>query len=205
MTLRTGTQSIATERLTLRRFTPNDLEFLVELHSSEPVTRYIGHGRPRSRRESEAWLSRVLTQYEAQQQGHLIVQRRSDGVSIGRCGLSSLYIEIAGTNPQVSRAWFNREEVPAGCSVTRVAELGYTFDSAYWGQGYASEAVQGVVDYLKEQAQRPAKTVSAIYPENRRSLRIAEKFQLKLEGCLDCSGLPLLRYDWPNDVTAAEN
>jgi len=29
-------------------------------------------------------------------------------------------------------------------------ELGYTFDPAVWGQGYANEAAQGVRDYARD-------------------------------------------------------
>ena len=55
-----------------------------------------------------------------------------------------------------------------------VAELGYDFRSAYWNQGYATEAARAVRDYAFDVLHLP-KLVSLIRVGNLASKRVAEK------------------------------
>jgi len=59
-------------------------------------------------------------------------------------------VEARAPEGQVRRGWFGREEAPAGVELILECELGYTFDPAVWGQGYANEAAQGVRDYARD-------------------------------------------------------
>jgi Acetyltransferase (GNAT) domain len=53
-------------------------------------------------------------------------------------------------------------------------ELGYTFDPAVWGQGFATEAARRVRNYARD-VLRLSYLISAILPENARSRRVAER------------------------------
>jgi ribosomal-protein-alanine N-acetyltransferase len=195
MTLKSDIEFIKTERLLLRRFTPNDLDFLAALHANEVVTRYIGHGKPRSREESEAWLGDVLHLYREMELGQLAVVRQSDGVLIGRCGLWSLYLETELQEKRLPEAWFSRQQVPTGSSTIFLAELGYTFDYAFWGYGYAAEAVRGVIEYINPDREL-TQVVSLIHLDNHRSLRLAAKFDVRLDITVACFGRELGLYRW---------
>ena len=52
--------------------------------------------------------------------------------------------------------------------------LGYVFDEAQWGKGFATEAMQGLVAYLKEHEQA-ACFVAGVEPENAGSVKVLNK------------------------------
>src|SRR5689334_5749805 len=93
MTLSRGTDRIESERLLLRRIDQDDFDFFVHLHADPDVALYLSHGKPRSSQESLAWLRHLLSTYEDFALGQLAVLRKSDGMLIGRCGLSDLAVE----------------------------------------------------------------------------------------------------------------
>ena len=80
--------------------------------------------------------------------------------------------------------------------MTFECELGYTFDPAFWGQGFATEAVRCVRGYARE-VLRLSYAVSAILPQNARSRRVAERFGLRAAGQMDLAGRIFDRYVWP--------
>ena len=85
---------------------------------------------------------------------------------IGRCGLMDLVVESAAPE-HGRRGWFGRAQVPAGVALTFECELGYTFDPAVWGQGFATEAVRWVRDYARD-VLLLSYAISAILPQIRR-------------------------------------
>ncbi len=58
---------------------------------------------------------------------------------------------------------------------------GYEFAPAFWGNGYAPEAVSAVVAYLFESLNAPA-VVAYTRPENHRSVRLLEKAGFRFRG-----------------------
>jgi ribosomal-protein-alanine N-acetyltransferase len=196
MTLARGTDRIDSERLVLRRITREDLGFLVRIHADPEVSRYLGHGQPRSHQESFAWLHSTLETYENFELGQLAVLRKSDGVLIGRCGLSHLAVEARPSTGLRPRAWYEPGQVPGGLDVLLERELGYTFERSYWGNGYASEAARCVFDYACD-ALKLRRVISLIHPENVRSLRVAQKYRLQHEDTLEVMGHARDRYVWP--------
>lgn len=201
MTLARATHQIESERLTLRRIGQDDFEFFVRLHADPEVARYLSHGRPRSSRESRAWFETLLQTYEQFALGQLAVLRKSDGMLIGRCGLSDLAVEARAGVAAVPRAWFQRSEAPAGAELVFERELGYTFDRSHWGQGYASEAARCVFDYAREVLRVP-RVISVIHAENVRSLRLAQRFGVQREDVVEVVSHPLVRFVWPISVAA---
>ena len=87
-------------------------------------------------------------------------------------------------------------QAPAGIALTFESELGYTFDPAVWGQGFATEAVRCVRDYARD-VLRLSYAISAIHPQNTRSRRLAERFGVQAGGQMEVVGLTWDRYVWP--------
>jgi RimJ/RimL family protein N-acetyltransferase len=54
---------LRTERLTLRQFTPDDIENRLDLDNDAEVMRFINGGRPTSRAEVERRLTRLIADY----------------------------------------------------------------------------------------------------------------------------------------------
>jgi RimJ/RimL family protein N-acetyltransferase len=196
MTLERGVDRIDSERLILRRINEDDLEFFARLHADPDVALYLGPGRPRSFEESLTWLRSTLSTYENLALGQLAVLRKSDGMLIGRCGLSDLAVEARASVRAVPRAWYERSQAPRDAELVFERELGYTLDRSFWGHGYASEAARRVFDYACD-VKSLARVISLIHPDNSRSLRVANRFGLLREDTLEAMGQPRDRYVWP--------
>ena len=166
MTLAHGTDRLESARLVLRRVAPDDLPFFTRLHALPEVAQHLyPNGRTRSPEETAAWLRYTLASYEQLALGYLAVLRKEDGALIGRCGLMDLVVEYSAPEHEIPRGWFGREDAPAGVALTFECELGYTFDSALWGQGFATEAARCVRDYARDVLRWPY-AISAILPRN---------------------------------------
>ncbi len=111
-----------TERLTLRRMTGGDLDFLHRLNSDIEVMRYIGG--PKTRDETEVMLKvRILGYYEQNPGlGVWITQERSSGASVG----VHLLNHIQGES---------------------FIQVGYLLLPDYWNRGYATEMAVALVRY----------------------------------------------------------
>ena len=203
MTLAHGTDRLESARLVLRRIAPDDLPFFTRIHALPEVAQYLwGQGRPRSPEETAAWLQTTLASYEMLALGYLAVLRKEDGALIGRCGLMDLVVESAAPEHGIRRGWFGRAQAPAGVALTFECELGYTFDPAVWGQGFATEAAQCVRDYARD-VLRLSYAISAILPQNARSRRVAERSGARAAGHLDVVDLTWDRYVWPLATSGA--
>jgi [ribosomal protein S5]-alanine N-acetyltransferase len=196
MTLARGDDHIESERLVLRRIVPEDFAFYARMHAIPAVARYLGHGRPRSREESLAWLQATLRSYEDHALGQLAVMRKADGLLIGRCGLSDLIVESCSVSDGVPRAWFQRAEAPADAQVVFERELGYTLDPEYWRHGYATEAARCVFNYACA-VLNESRIVSLIHAGNERSLRVAARLGLRRERCVEVMERAFDQYVWP--------
>jgi RimJ/RimL family protein N-acetyltransferase len=197
MTLARGTDRLESARLVLRRITPGDLPFFTRVHSLPKVARYLWPDeRPRSPQQTAAWLRATLESYEQLALGYLAVVRKEDGALIGRCGLMDLVVETEAPEHRIRCGWFGDAEAPAGIALTFECELGYTFEPAVWGNGFATEGVGCVRDYARDEL-RLSYAISAILPGNDRSRRLAERFGVQSDGRMEVVGLTWDRYVWP--------
>ena len=197
MTLAYGTDWLESDRLVLRRVTPDDLPFYTRLHALPKVAEHLyPEGRPRSPEETKAWMEYTLASYEELALGYLAVVRKEDRALIGRCGLMDMVVESADPEHGIRRGWFGRERAPADVALTFETELGYTLDPAAWGQGFASEAACCVRDYARD-VLGLTYTVSAILPSNTRSRRVAERGGARADGQMHAVGLAWDRWVWP--------
>jgi ribosomal-protein-alanine N-acetyltransferase len=197
MTLAHSTDRLESARLVLRRIAPDDLPFFTRIHALPEVARYLWpDARPRSPEQSALWLQSTLESYEQLALGYLAVLRKQDEALIGRCGLMDLVVESVALDHGIRRGWFGDAQAPAGVTLTYECELGYTFDPAVWGQGFATEAVGCVRNYAHD-ILRLSYAISAILPQNARSQRIAERFGARAVGQMEVVGLTWDRYVWP--------
>jgi RimJ/RimL family protein N-acetyltransferase len=197
MTLARGTERLESARLVLRRMTLDDLPFYTRLHALPEVAQYLyPEGRPRSPEQTAAFLRFTLASYEERALGYLAVGRKEDGALIGRCGLMELVVETAAPERGVRKGWFGRDEAQQGGALTYECELGYTFDPAFWGKGFATEAACCVRDYARD-VLRLSYAISAILPQNARSRRVAERAGARAAGQMEVVSLTWDRYVWP--------
>jgi [ribosomal protein S5]-alanine N-acetyltransferase len=197
MTLAHGTDRLESARLVLRRIAPDDLPFFTRIHALPEVAQHLyPGGRPRSPGETAGWFRYTLGSYEKLALGYLAVLRKEDGALIGRCGIMDLVVESAEPEHGIRKGWFARAQAPAGVALTFECELGYTFDPAAWGQGFATEAACCVRDYARDVLRRPY-AISAIFPQNARSRRVCKRGGARFDGQMEALGLTWDRYLWP--------
>lgn len=105
-------------------------------------------------------------------------------------------MESKASATAVPRGWYQRDDAPADVQIVFERELGYTFHRNSWGQGYASEAARCVFDYAREVLRVP-RVISLIHPENHRSLRVVQRFQVEREDIVEVLSRPFVRFAWP--------
>jgi len=198
MTLAHDTDRIESERLIFRRIEPTDFEFFARIHADPIVARYLGNGRPRSIEETRALLERYYETYKSLGLGPLAVLRKSDGILIGRCGLSDMALEVNTASGNLPQVWYQRSQIPLDTDVIFEQELGYTFDRNYWGQGYASEAAARVFEYASS-TMPFRRIVSVIHPDNTPSIKIAKRCGARQENNVMLIGQEFFRFRWPGD------
>lgn len=144
---------LETARLRLRAHRPQDLAVYAALWSDPEVMRYIG-GEPSTREQSWARLLRNAGHWALLGFGYWIVEERASGRVLGEVGFANL----------------ERELSPA----LDAPEAGWVLTPDAHGQGLGTEAVSAILAWGDERFEgRP--TVCIIDPDNRPSIRLAEK------------------------------
>ncbi|MFD7084466.1 GNAT family N-acetyltransferase [Streptomyces sp. NPDC059918] len=157
------TPELRTARLRLRPFADADAAPLYALHSNAHVLRYWDSPPWTEPARAQRFLATCRRIEEEGSGARVAVDRASDGAFIGWCGLTSW-------NPDF-----------------RSASLGYVFDAAAWGHGYATETAHAVLrwafdslDLNRVQAETDTRNVA--------SAGVLEKLGFVREGTLreDC-------------------
>ncbi len=166
---------LETDRLVLRPLALDDLDDLARWYADPEVMRYIGSGEAIDRDRSRQSLERMIAGLEADGFGQLAVERKEDGVFIGRCGLLVWDAE-AWTPTRASEA-----EGPVEI------EVGYLLGPEHWGHGYATEAAIAVRDWALANL-RPERLIALIQPGNDRSSGVARKLDMEPTGEVEIFG-----------------
>jgi ribosomal-protein-alanine N-acetyltransferase len=146
-----------TERLLLRRFTPEDAADNYRIYADPENMRFMGR-RPDSVESERQHIRRhIANYYERHGFGLWALVLKGDGRLIGRCGL--LYQEAGGAQE---------------------LEVTYLIDRHYWGRGLATEAAREAVRLAFERYGF-SRVVALINPENVASVRVAEKVGMRYE------------------------
>lgn len=111
-----------TERLLLRRFTPDDVALIYQLNRDPEVTRYTLDPVRDESHAQEILETVILPQYALYNYGRWAVHCKGDLSFIGWCGLKF--------RPELNET-----------------DLGYRFTRASWGRGYATESAAGTLKY----------------------------------------------------------
>ena len=141
---------LKTERLLLRRMTPADNDFILELLNGPKWMKYIGSRDIDTLEQAREYLeTRVIPNYEALGFGFYIIERLEDQVRVGNCGLTL------------------RDGMEH-------ADIGYSLLDQYEGHGYAYEAARAILQYGFE-VYKLKHIEAMVTAENERSLHLLRK------------------------------
>ena len=154
-----------TERLVIRGLKPEDTEWIYSTISCDPdVMRHL-EGEPLSRKAHDRffrWLYR--DQQQAFGTTFWAVERSTTNEPLGLCGL------VIVDEPD--------------STVLGSLEIGWRFARKCWGEGYATEAATACLWQAFED-RRTLRVVSRTVSENKSSLRVMEKLQMRRDDRLD--------------------
>lgn len=176
------TPTLRTARLRLRPFVSADADALFALHSRAEVLRYWDAPPWSERVRAECFIAACRAMETDGSGARVAIERLSDGAFIGWCGLTRF-------NPDY-----------------RSASLGYCYDDAAWGHGYATEAARALLQWAFDTLDLN-RVQAETDTRNAASARVLEKLDFAREGMLreDCvvNGevsdswiYGLLRRDW---------
>jgi RimJ/RimL family protein N-acetyltransferase len=158
--------ALATERLILRRWRDSDREPFARLNADPEVMRHFL--RPLTREESDAFVDRIETRFGERGYGLWAVERKEDGTFLGFTGLA-----------------YQTFEAP----FTPCVEIGWRFDRAAWGHGYATEAARTALHFGFDEVGLD-EIVSFTSLSNAPSIRVMERIGLHRD--------PRDDFDYPN-------
>lgn len=155
-----GTQTIETDRLILRRFELSDAGNMFKNYcGKEKITEYLSWSRHKSVSDTVSYLKDfVLPEYDKNNTYRWAVVWKDNNEVIG-C------IDVCDSNER-----------------KRCAELGWVIGDAYWGKGIMPEAAKSVVKYLFSVGYERIQATHHI--DNRKSGRVMEKIGMQYEGIL---------------------
>src|SRR5258708_29165729 len=162
--------TLETERLRLRAPRGEDLDEWAAIMADPDVARYIA---PAPMTRDEAWrsLAGALGHWALRGYGAWSVERKSDGVLLGRAGM------------------INPEGWPG-------LEIGWTLGKSYWGKGYATEAAAAAMRYAF-MTQPLDRLISNIDPQNIASQAVAKRLG-ETKG--ERTAITIGRRDYPIDI-----
>ena len=158
-----------TDRLLLRRITPDDFDDLLALYTDPDVMRYSPNG-PMGRDEVQEWLDRNLSSYSSWGLGMYAVVLR-DGGFAGVCGINR-FDDVEG------RLEF---------------EIGFRMAKRHWNRGITTEAAAAVRDHGFGELGLQ-RLVSLVDPRNIPSVRVAEKVGMAFDRPVRFLGMDLHCY-----------
>jgi RimJ/RimL family protein N-acetyltransferase len=155
--------TLHTARLRLRPFNESDANALFALHSNAYVLRYWDSPPWNDRQRAELFITACRDIADAGTGTRLAVDRVADGAFIGWCSLTRW-------NPDY-----------------RSASMGYCFDDACWGHGYATEAARAILQWAFDTLDLN-RVQAETDTRNAASGRVLEKLGFVREGTLreDC-------------------
>ena len=147
--------TVETPRLRLRAHTAADFPACVLLWNDPIVTRFIG-GRPYT--EEEVWqrVQRYAGSWMLLGHGFWVIEEKTTGKLVGEIGIMDAKRDIEPS--------FGDDR-----------ELGWALLPEVHGRGYASEALQAVLDWEHRIFNAPC-LVALIDPDNAPSIKLARKF-----------------------------
>jgi RimJ/RimL family protein N-acetyltransferase len=159
---------ITTERLVLRRLTPDDFDAVRRIHS-DPEVMWV-YGGVFSEQQTREWIQRNLDRYARDGVGFFAITLKSSSELVG-CGGIIMQETDQGVEP----------------------EIGYQMRRDQQGNGYATEMARACMDYAFETL-KSGHIISLIRPDNMPSRRVAEKNGLTVDREMMFHDMPHLVY-----------
>jgi RimJ/RimL family protein N-acetyltransferase len=159
--------TLETERLRLRAFRRSDLDAYCAMNADPEVLRYLG-SEPWDRGRTLRHMYLTLGQWELGGTGWWALEHKETGTFVGRVGF---------TGPDCWPGF----------------ELAWALARPFWGRGYATESAREALAYAFD-IQAKERVISLIHPENRASIRVAERIGERLAGRIDHFGREMLCY-----------
>jgi RimJ/RimL family protein N-acetyltransferase len=161
--------TLLTERLRLRAFRKSDLDDYAAMKADPEVQRYlVGAGGPWDRGRSSRHLAFLIGRWQLAGTGMWAVEHRETGAFLGVTGF---------TGP---------DDWPG-------FELAWTLARRWWGNGYATEGARAALDHAFNELEKD-RVISLIHPDNRASIRVAERIGEDLQGRVEHLGNEMLCY-----------
>ena len=146
--------TLSTDRLTLRGHTAEDFEASLRLWNRPEVYRHIS-GKPCPRETGWGRIQRYAGQWALGLPGFWVVEETATGDYVGEMGFGHFWRDI---DPPTAGA----------------LEAGWVMDPAFFGRGYAHEAMRAAFGWLAD-ARPPEPVLALIAPENAPSLALAAR------------------------------
>jgi RimJ/RimL family protein N-acetyltransferase len=169
--------TLVTERLRLRAFDKSDIDDYAALNADPEVLRYLGE-KPWDRCRAWRHMAFLVGHWQLGGTGMWALEQRETGTFLGAVGFAEPY------------GW-------AGC------ELAWILARRWWGNGYATEGARAALAYAFATLNKD-RVISLIHPENRASIRVAERLGERLEGRIHHVGREMLCYGVDRENYAAE-
>jgi RimJ/RimL family protein N-acetyltransferase len=160
---------LQTERLSLRRMSPDDAEFILELLNDHSFLRFVGDKGVRTAEDARQYiLAGPVASYERHGFGLWLVELKGSKTPVGICGL------------------LKRDTLSD-------VDIGFAFLPPYRSQGYAFESAAAVMDYGRK-VLGLKRIVAITNEENAASIRVLEKIGMAFDRMIRLSeGEPEIR------------
>jgi len=177
-----GTPQLETERLVLRKITPDDADDIFEYASDDEVAKYVTWDTHKSVDDTRNFINFILGRYERDEAGEWGIALKENGKLIGTIGFTAYSVK------------------------SRRAEIGYVLSRKYWGQGIMTEAVNLVLKFAFEDM--GLNRIESLHVlDNEKSGKVMQKAGMSFEGIIreriyfknkfwDAKQYAILRSDW---------
>lgn len=145
---------LETERLILRKFSPNDWKDLYEYLSQETVVKYEPYN--------------IYTEEQCKEEA---IYRSKEDAFWAVC--------LKENNKLIGNLYFQQQEPKEFATW----EIGYVFNPIYYGKGYAAESCKKVSDYAFNKL-KAHRIIAMCNPENIASWKLLERLNMRREGYL---------------------
>jgi RimJ/RimL family protein N-acetyltransferase len=155
--------TIETVRLSLRRLTADDAEFILELLNEPPFIQNIGDRGVRTPADAALYiLNGPVASYQKHGFGLDLVELKASRVPIGICGF-------------LKRDFLDD------------ADIGFAFLQRFWSQGYAHEAASAVMQHGRN-VLGLKRILAVTAPDNPSSIRLLGKIGLRFDKMIGTPG-----------------
>ena len=148
---------LETERLKLRAIKRSDIDDIYEYSNNPQTSQYLLWSPHQSIYTTQEFVDIIISKYKSREYHDWAIVLKKSNKMIGTCGFTRIDAE------------------------TRIVELGYVLNPSYWGNGYATEAVNIVLDFAFNELD--ANRVEAKFIQgNDASLAVMKKVGMTFEG-----------------------